>query len=53
MDNLKDDEGKDILGLIQESCTPIGLHVDGGFELNNQIYKQSLIPLSSVEYGDF
>ncbi len=48
MDNLKDDEGKDILGLIQESYAPIGLHVDGGFELNNQIYKQSLIPLSSV-----
>ena len=34
MDNLKDDEGKDILGLIQESYAPIGLHVDGGFELN-------------------
>tara|TARA_B100001057_G_scaffold498772_1_gene606975 strand:- start:851 stop:1558 length:708 start_codon:yes stop_codon:yes gene_type:complete len=48
MDNLKDDEGKDIFGLIQESYAPIGLHVDGGFELNNQIYKQSLIPLSSV-----
>ena len=48
MDNLKDDQGKDILGLIQESYAPIGLHVDGGFELNNQIYKQSLIPLTSV-----
>ena len=24
------------------------MHVDGGFELKNQIYKQSLIPLSSV-----
>ena len=48
MDNLKDDEGKDILGLIQESYAPIGLHVDGGFELKNQIYKQTLIPLSSV-----
>tara|TARA_B100000963_G_C22592673_1_gene656293 strand:+ start:321 stop:1028 length:708 start_codon:yes stop_codon:yes gene_type:complete len=48
MDNLKDDEGKDVLGLIQESYAPIGLHVDGGFELNNKIYKQSLIPLSSV-----
>ena len=48
MDNLKDEDGKDILGLIQESYAPIGLHVDGGFELNNQIYKQSLIPLSSV-----
>ena len=48
MDNLKDDEGKDVFGLIQESYAPIGLHVDGGFELNNKIYKQSLIPLSSV-----
>ena len=48
MDNLKDDDGKEILGLIQESYAPIGLHVDGGFELDNQIYKQSLIPLSSV-----
>ena len=48
MDNLKDENGKDILGLIQESYAPIGLHVDGGFELNNQIYNQSLIPLTSV-----
>ena len=40
MDNLKDDDGKEILGLIQESYAPIGLHVDGGFELDNQIYKQ-------------
>ena len=48
MDNLKDDQGKDVLGLIQESYAPIGLHVDGGFELNSQIYKQTLIPLSSV-----
>ena len=48
MDNLKDENGKDILGLIQESYAKIGLHVDGGFELNNQIYKQSLIPLTSV-----
>ena len=48
MDNLQDDNGKDIFGLIQESYSPIGLHVDGGFELNNQIYKQSLIPLTPV-----
>ena len=45
MDNLKDENGNDILGLIQESYAPIGLHVDGGFNFNNQIYKQSLIPL--------
>ncbi len=48
MDNLKDENGKDIFGLIQESYAPIGLHVDAGFETNNQIYKQTLIPLSSV-----
>ena len=48
MDNLQDEKGKDIYGLIQESYAPIGLHVDGGFELNNQIYKQSLIPLTPV-----
>ena len=48
LDNLKDEEGKDVFGLIQESYAPIGLHVDGGFELNNKIYKQTLIPLSSV-----
>ena len=48
MDNLKDEKGKDIYGLIQESYAPIGLHVDAGFELNNHIYKQSLIPLSPV-----
>ena len=47
-DNLKDENGKDILGLIQESYAPIGLHVDAGFNLNSQIYKQTLIPLSSV-----
>ena len=48
MDNLKDENGKDIYGLIQESYSPIGLHVDGGFELKNQIYRQSLIPLTPV-----
>ncbi len=48
MDNLKDEKGNDIYGLIQESYAPIGLHVDGGFELNNQIYKQSLIPFTPV-----
>ena len=48
MDNLKDENGNDILGLIQESYSPIGLHVDAGFDAKNQIYKQTLIPLSSV-----
>ena len=48
MDNLQDEKGNDIYGLIQESYAPIGLHVDAGFEANNQIYKQSLIPLTPV-----
>ena len=48
MDNLQDENGKDVYGLIQESYSPIGLHVDGGFELKNQIYKQSLIPLTPI-----
>jgi hypothetical protein len=48
MDNLKDESDKDIFGLIQESYAPIGLHVDAGFELKHQIYKQSLIPLTPV-----
>ena len=48
MDNLKDENNKDIFGLIQESYAPIGLHVDAGFEIDSQIYKQTLIPLSSV-----
>ena len=48
MDNLKDEKGKDVYGLIQESYAPIGLHVDAGFELKSHIYKQSLIPLTPV-----
>ncbi len=48
MDNLQDENGKDIYGLIQESFAPIGLHVDSGFDLKNQIYRQSLIPLTPV-----
>ena len=47
-DNLKADDGKDILGLFQESYNPIGLHIDGGFNLEDLIYKQSLIPLTPV-----
>jgi len=45
-DNLKTDDGKEILGLFQESYNPIGLHIDGGFNFEDLIYKQSLIPLS-------
>ena len=47
MDNLKDQENRDIFGLFQESYNPIGLHVDAGFDLNEVIYKQTLIPLTS------
>mgnify|MGYP001492711480 FL=1 len=47
-DNLKTDNGEDILGLFQESYNPIGLHIDGGFNFEDLIYKQSLIPLTSV-----
>ena len=47
MDNLKDEKNQDILGLFQESYNPIGLHVDAGFNLNEIIFKQTLIPLTS------
>jgi hypothetical protein len=47
-DNLKTDDGNDILGLFQESYNPIGLHIDGGFDFNDLIFKQSLIPLTSI-----
>ncbi|MDC0618967.1 hypothetical protein OAO89_01460 [Pelagibacteraceae bacterium] len=45
-DNLKDDSGNEILGLFQESYNPIGLHIDGGFNFEDIIYKQTLIPLT-------
>ncbi|MDC1096734.1 hypothetical protein OAS47_05425 [Pelagibacteraceae bacterium] len=48
MDNLNTEEGNDILGLFQESYNPIGLHIDGGFNFEDQIYKQSLVPLTPV-----
>tara|TARA_B100000989_G_scaffold63906_1_gene44235 strand:- start:153 stop:860 length:708 start_codon:yes stop_codon:yes gene_type:complete len=48
MDNLKDENNKDILGLFQESYNPIGLHVDAGFNLDEIIFKQTLIPLTST-----
>ena len=47
MDNLKDESDNDILGLFQESYNPIGLHVDAGFNLDEIIFKQTLIPLTS------
>jgi hypothetical protein len=47
MDNLKDENNENILGLFQESYNPIGLHVDAGFNLDEVIFKQTLIPLTS------
>ena len=47
MDNLKDEKNEDVLGLYQESYNPIGLHVDAGFNTEEIIYKQTLIPLTS------
>ena len=47
LDNLKDENNDDILGLFQESYNPIGLHVDAGFNLDEIIFKQTLIPLTS------
>ena len=36
------------MGLFQESYNPIGLHIDGGFSFDDLIFKQSLVPLTSV-----
>ena len=48
MDNLQDENGKDIYGLIKKVMHQLDLHVDAGFNPENQIYKQSLIPLTPV-----
>ena len=50
MDNLITEDKKECFGLFQESHKPLKLHVDGGFNLKDIIYKQTLIPLS--EYGE-
>ncbi|MDB9760382.1 hypothetical protein OAB59_00220 [Pelagibacteraceae bacterium] len=50
MDNLITNDGKECFGLFQESSNPLKLHVDSGFNLNDLIYKQTLIPLS--EFGE-
>ena len=47
MDNINEKDGTECLGLFQESFNPIRLHVDGGFNLKDIIYKQTLLPLSS------
>jgi len=50
MDNLTTEDKKECFGLFQESRNPLKLHVDGGFNLQDLIYKQTLIPLS--EFGE-
>ena len=45
---MKTDNGDIIYGLFQESYNPIGLHIDGGFNFEDLIYKQTLIPLTPV-----
>ena len=47
MDNFITEDKKECFGLFQESYNPIKLHVDAGFNLNDFIYKQTLLPLSS------
>ena len=47
IDNLKSEDGKQSLGLFQESFGPIGLHVDTGFNLNDKFYKQTLVPFDN------
>ena len=51
MDNLKAEDGKDIYGLIQESHSPIGLHVDSGFDLKNLIYKQNTLFVQAYNFN--
>ena len=48
LDNLKTETGEDNFGLFQESYNPIGLHVDAGFNSKEIIYKQTLVPLTSI-----
>ena len=48
LDNLKTETGEDNFGLFQESYNPIGLHVDAGFNSKEVIYKQTLVPLTSI-----
>ena len=48
MDNPQTKDGKESLGLFQESFMPVSLHVDAGFEFDKIIYKQTLMPLSNT-----
>ena len=50
MDNLKDDNNNDFYGIINESFSPLKLHVDSGFGKEDLVYKQAVTPLSN--YGE-
>ena len=45
-DTLKSEDGSDVLGLIQQCYSPLPTHTDTGFNLNDTIYKQTLVPLT-------
>jgi len=48
MDNPDTKDGSKSLGLFQESCRPVTLHVDTGFDFEKIIFKQTLLPLSNI-----
>ena len=45
-DSLKAEDGSDVFGLIQQCYLPLPTHTDTGFNLNDIIYKQTLVPLT-------
>ena len=45
-DTLKAEDGSDVFGLIQKCFLPLPTHTDTGFNLNDTIYKQTLVPLT-------
>ena len=47
LDNPRNKDGLESLGLFQESKKPVSLHVDSGFNFDKIIYKQTLLPLSN------
>lgn len=46
MDNPRNKNDIESLGLFQESFSPVTLHVDTGYDFEKIIYKQTLLPLS-------
>ena len=47
MDNPRNKNDIESLGLFQESFSPVTLHVDTGYDFEKIIYKQTLLPLSN------